>query len=109
MRLPAGDTATAVDGTITIEGAACQAAGMCVLVDNTGDVVTSTNPGAATPTWTVANVDGLYTIRAVAGTAGAFAPFLSDDGSLLGYFSGRELRETNLNNGETRVLVRDLR
>ena len=49
-----------------------------------------------------------YTIRAVPGTAGAFAPFLSNDGSLLGYFSGRELRETNLNNGETRVLVRDL-
>ena len=49
-----------------------------------------------------------YTIKAVPGTAGAFAPFLSDDGSLLGYFSGRELRETNLNNGETRVLVRDL-
>ena len=49
-----------------------------------------------------------YTIKAVPGTAGAFAPFLSADGSLLGYFSGRELRETNLNNGETRVLVRDL-
>ena len=49
-----------------------------------------------------------YTIRAVPGTAGAFAPFLSNDGSLLGYFSGRELRETNLNSGETRVLVRDL-
>jgi eukaryotic-like serine/threonine-protein kinase len=49
-----------------------------------------------------------YTIKAVPGTAGAFAPFLSDDGSLLGYFSGRELRETNLNNGETRVLVRAL-
>ena len=49
-----------------------------------------------------------YTIRAVPGTAGAFAPFLSNDGSLLAYFSGRELRETNLNNGETRVLTRDL-
>ena len=49
-----------------------------------------------------------YTIRAVPGTAGAFAPFLSNDGSLLGYFSGRELRETNLNSGETRVLERDL-
>jgi serine/threonine-protein kinase len=49
-----------------------------------------------------------YTIRAVPGTAGAFAPFLSNDGSLLGYFRGRELRETNLNNGETRVLDRDL-
>ena len=49
-----------------------------------------------------------YTIRAVPGTAGAFAPFLSSDGSLLGYFSGRELREANLNNGETRVLIRDL-
>ena len=50
-----------------------------------------------------------YTIRAVPGSAGAFAPFLSRDGSLLGYFSGRELRETNINNGETRVLLRDLR
>lgn len=49
-----------------------------------------------------------YTIRAVPGTAGAFAPVLSNDGSLLAYFSGRELRETNLNSGETRVLVRDL-
>jgi serine/threonine-protein kinase len=49
-----------------------------------------------------------YTIRAVPGTTGAFAPFLSRDGSLLGYFSGRELRETNLNNGEKRDLIRDL-
>ena len=49
-----------------------------------------------------------YTIRALPGTAGAFAPFLSGDGSSLGYFSGRELREANLNNGETRVLIRDL-
>src|SRR5687767_4967128 len=49
-----------------------------------------------------------YTIKAVPGTAGAFAPFLSNDGSLLGYFSGRDLRETNLNDGETRVLVRNL-
>ena len=49
-----------------------------------------------------------YTIRAVPGTAGAFAPFLSGDGSLLAYFSGRELREENLSNGETRVLIRDL-
>src|SRR5688572_8450270 len=30
-----------------------------------------------------------YTIKAVPGTAGAFAPFLSSDGSRLGYFSGR--------------------
>jgi Tol biopolymer transport system component len=51
---------------------------------------------------------GSYTIRAVPGTAGAFAPFLSSDGSLLAYFSGRELRETNLTNGETRILLRDL-
>lgn len=49
-----------------------------------------------------------YTIRAVPGTGGAFAPFLSNDGSRLGYFSGRELRETNLDNGETRVVIRDL-
>jgi serine/threonine-protein kinase len=49
-----------------------------------------------------------YTIRAVPGTAGAFAPFLSNDGSRLAYFSGRELRETNLSTGETRVLLGDL-
>jgi serine/threonine-protein kinase len=49
-----------------------------------------------------------YTIRAVPGTAGAFAPFLSSDGSRLAYFSGRELRETNLSTGETRVLLGDL-
>jgi hypothetical protein len=52
---------------------------------------------------------GSYTIRAVPGTAGGFAPFLSGDGALLGYFAGRELRETNLASGETRVLLRDLR
>ena len=49
-----------------------------------------------------------YAISAVPGSTGAFAPFLSSDGSRLAYFSGRELRETNLANGETRVLVRDL-
>jgi eukaryotic-like serine/threonine-protein kinase len=51
---------------------------------------------------------GSFVISAVPGSAGAFAPFLSRDGSRLGYFSGRELRETNLANGETRVLARDL-
>jgi serine/threonine-protein kinase len=49
-----------------------------------------------------------YTIRPVPGTAGAFAPFLSNDGSRLAYFSGRELRETSLSTGETRVLLGDL-
>ena len=49
-----------------------------------------------------------YVISAVPGSSGGFAPFLSNDGSRLGYFSGRELRETNLANGETRVLARDL-
>ena len=49
-----------------------------------------------------------YTIRAVPGSNGAFAPVLSGDGSLLAYFTGRELREINLANGESRLLVRDL-
>src|SRR4029079_15934241 len=48
-----------------------------------------------------------YTIRSVPGSAGAFAPFLSDDGSLLGYFSGHDVRESNLNNGETRGVTSD--
>jgi eukaryotic-like serine/threonine-protein kinase len=51
---------------------------------------------------------GSFVISAVPGSAGAFAPFLSKDGSRLGYFSGRELQETNLANRETRVLARDL-
>ena len=49
-----------------------------------------------------------YAISAVSGSAGAFAPFLSGDGSRLGYFSGRELREVSLANGEARVLARDV-
>jgi len=49
-----------------------------------------------------------YAISAVPGSLGAFAPFLSGDGSRLGYFSGRELREVSLANGETRLLVRDV-
>ena len=49
-----------------------------------------------------------YSISAVPGSTGAFAPFLSREGSRLGYFSGKELRETNLANGETRVLARDI-
>ncbi len=49
-----------------------------------------------------------YSISAVPGSTGAFAPILSQDGSRLAYFSGRELREANLAKGETRVLARDL-
>ncbi|WP_411282179.1 protein kinase domain-containing protein [Gemmatimonas sp.] len=49
-----------------------------------------------------------YAISAVTGSEEAFAPFLSDDGSRLAYFSGPELHEVNLAKRETRVLARGL-
>jgi serine/threonine-protein kinase len=48
-----------------------------------------------------------YAAKAVAGSDGAFAPFISHDGSILGYFSGHEMRVVNVGTGETRVLARD--
>ncbi|HEY4130158.1 MAG TPA: hypothetical protein VGM50_06050, partial [Gemmatimonadaceae bacterium] len=48
-----------------------------------------------------------YAVNAVPGSDGAFAPFLSHDGTLLGYFSGHEMRVENVGTGETRVLVRN--
>jgi hypothetical protein len=43
----------------------CPSTALCVAIDHAGDVVTSTDPGAASPTWTVSHVDsntvGAYT------------------------------------------------
>ena len=49
-----------------------------------------------------------YSISAVPGSEGAFAPVLSADGARLVYFSGAELREVNFAKDETRVLARGL-
>ncbi|HYW32908.1 MAG TPA: hypothetical protein VE869_15515, partial [Gemmatimonas sp.] len=49
-----------------------------------------------------------YSIAAVPGSEGAFAPVLSADGARLVYFSDAELREVNLAKFETRVLARGL-
>ena len=49
-----------------------------------------------------------YSISAVPGSEGAFAPVLSTDGARLVYFSGAELREVNFARNETRVLARGL-
>jgi eukaryotic-like serine/threonine-protein kinase len=46
-----------------------------------------------------------YTIRALDGTDGAFAPFFSTDGATLGFFTGHELRTVALSSGESRVLL----
>ncbi len=43
-----------------LNGVSCPSASLCVAVDWSGDVVTSTDPTAATPTWTIINVDGRY-------------------------------------------------
>jgi hypothetical protein len=48
-----------------LNGVSCPSSGLCVAVDWAGDVVTSTNPTAATPTWTVTSVDGSNELRGV--------------------------------------------
>ncbi len=50
-----------------------------------------------------------YAVRVLAGTDGAFAPFFSVDGSIVGYFAGSELRTISLATGESRVLQRDIK
>ena len=56
----------------------------------------------------VRDVDA-YSVRALPGTDGAFAPFFSADGATVGYFSGDELRTHSLATGESRMVQRDIK
>jgi hypothetical protein len=44
-------------GSYLLEGISCPSSTLCVAVDNVGNVLTSTDPGGKTPTWTAADVD----------------------------------------------------
>ena len=62
-----------------ILGLSCPSAGFCVAVDESGDIATSSNPGAQSPEWQVVHVDGNLDTRA----AGGF-----DDGTENGDWEG---------------------
>jgi hypothetical protein len=47
-----------VDGSNYPDGVSCPSSGLCVAVDEWGDVVTSTNPTGGASAWTVTHVDG---------------------------------------------------
>jgi hypothetical protein len=49
---------TDVDGSDELNSVSCPASGLCVAVDNGGNVVTSTNPTGWASAWTVTDVDG---------------------------------------------------
>jgi hypothetical protein len=40
-----------------VEGVSCPSVGLCVAVDQVGDVVTSNNPAGGAAAWTVTHVD----------------------------------------------------
>jgi hypothetical protein len=46
-----------ISGVASFDGITCQSASLCVAVDSTGDVVTSTDPTGGPSAWTVRNVD----------------------------------------------------
>jgi hypothetical protein len=60
---------TNVDGTTSIFGVSCPSVTLCVAVDNSGNVITSTNPTGGTGAWTVANVAGGNGLSAVSCTS----------------------------------------
>lgn len=55
-----------------VSAVSCPNPRFCVVVDNTGDVLTSTNPGALTPRWRLTNVDHHNVFLAVACTSRAW-------------------------------------
>jgi hypothetical protein len=48
-----------------LNGASCSPGGVCAAVDDAGNVLTSADPAAASPTWTSQDVDGTTSIQAV--------------------------------------------
>jgi photosystem II stability/assembly factor-like uncharacterized protein len=69
---PSAWTATKVDrnprspgGANAMYGVSCPSTSLCIAVDSAGNVLVSTNPAAATPVWTVRNVEGNVTIYGV--------------------------------------------
>jgi hypothetical protein len=57
---------TDIDGANELIGVSCPSSALCVIVDSAGDVLTSDDPGAATPTWSrPANVDGANIFESV--------------------------------------------
>jgi Bacterial Ig-like domain (group 3) len=56
---------TNVDGTNALEGVSCPSSGLCVAVDQFGNVVTSSNPTGGAAAWTVTHVDGINSLAGV--------------------------------------------
>lgn len=56
---------TNVHGPNFVHGVSCPSSGLCVAVDDSGNVVTSSNPTGGAAAWRVTNVDGTNSLRAV--------------------------------------------
>jgi hypothetical protein len=52
-------------GKTPVTGVSCPSSGLCVAVDGSGNVVTSSNPTGGSATWTLANVDGTNNLNSV--------------------------------------------
>jgi hypothetical protein len=48
-----------------VHGVSCPSSGLCVAVDDNGNVVVSSNPTGGAAAWTVTNIDGNNSLRGV--------------------------------------------
>jgi hypothetical protein len=82
------------------DGVSCPAASLCVLVDGSGNVVTSTNPTGGMGAWTTVNVDGSNDIEDVSCPSAVFCVAVDS--------AGKVITSTNPTGGASAWTVADI-
>ncbi len=72
-----------VDATKKLAGVNCPSTSLCVAVDASGNVATTTNPAGNPPTWSVVNIDGSNDITAVSCSGTSFCLAVDSVGNAL--------------------------
>lgn len=77
-------TATQLPGSVVnLNAIACPSTTLCVAVTALGGVAVSTDPGSASPTWTIGNIDGPYTLNAISCPSTTFCAASDSRGDVL--------------------------
>ncbi len=71
---------TAPTGAVAIS---CPSSGLCVAVDGAGDAIVSTDPTAATPQWSLANIDGSRRLDGVSCASSTLCVAVDSEGAVL--------------------------
>jgi hypothetical protein len=72
-----------VDGTNFLNGVSCPSSGLCVAVDGSGNVVTSSNPTGGAAAWTVTNVDGTNILKGVSCPSSGLCVAVDEGGNVV--------------------------